>query len=84
MDRGAWQATVHWVTKSWTQLSVCAHTHTHTHRRSIPYRIPVIDTDGRGRAGDLCPSPCDFPQTMQQEILLFCIQSLPLLSGKHY
>ena len=20
MDRGAWQATVHWVTKSWTQL----------------------------------------------------------------
>ena len=28
MDRGAWQATVHGVTKSWTQLSV--HTHTHT------------------------------------------------------
>ena len=21
MDRGAWQATVHWVTKSWTRLS---------------------------------------------------------------
>ena len=21
MDRGAWQATVHWVTESWTQLS---------------------------------------------------------------
>ena len=59
-------------------------THTHTHRGSIPYRIPVNDTDGRGRAGDLCPSHCDFPQTMQQEILLFCIQSLPLLSGKHY
>ena len=33
MDRGAWQATVHGVTKSWTQLSVCAHrgAHTHTH-----------------------------------------------------
>ena len=22
MDRGAWRATVHWVTKSWTRLSV--------------------------------------------------------------
>ena len=26
MDRGAWQSTVHGVTKSWTQLSACAHT----------------------------------------------------------
>ena len=26
MDRGAWQATVHWVSESWTQLST-AHTH---------------------------------------------------------
>ena len=33
MDRGAWQATVHRVIKSWTQLSdlACVHTHTHTH-----------------------------------------------------
>ena len=35
MDRGAWWATVHGVTKSWTQLrdwacGACAHTHTHT------------------------------------------------------
>ena len=32
-DRGAWQATVHGVPKSWTWLSacVCAHTRTHTH-----------------------------------------------------
>ena len=29
MDRGPWQATVHGVTKSLTQL--CANTHTHTH-----------------------------------------------------
>ena len=29
MDRGAWRALVHWVKKSWSQLS--AHTHTHTH-----------------------------------------------------
>ena len=28
MDRGAWQATVHGITQSWTQLST--HTHTHT------------------------------------------------------
>ena len=37
MDRGAWQAIVHGVTKSQTQLSKCdvqytgTHTHTHTH-----------------------------------------------------
>ena len=37
MDRGAWQATVHRVSKSWTRLSnqtrARAHTHTHTHTR---------------------------------------------------
>ena len=31
MDRGAWWAMAHGVTKSQTQLSTCAHTHTHTH-----------------------------------------------------
>ena len=31
MDREAWQATVHGVAKSQTQLSTPAHTHTHTH-----------------------------------------------------
>ena len=30
MDRGAWSATAHVVTKSWTQLSDWTHTHTHT------------------------------------------------------
>ena len=30
MARGAWRATVHGVTKSWTQLSMHMHTHTHT------------------------------------------------------
>ena len=30
-DRGAWQATVHGLAKSWTQLSDCACVHTHTH-----------------------------------------------------
>ena len=37
----AWRATVHGVTKSWTQLSACArtrvHTHTHTHTRNGRY-----------------------------------------------
>ena len=31
MEREVWQATVHGVTKSQTQLSARAHTHTHTH-----------------------------------------------------
>ena len=35
MDWGAWQATVHGVTKSWTQLSAHTHTHTHTHPTPI-------------------------------------------------
>ena len=34
MDRGAWCATVHGVTKSQTQLST--HTHTHTHNPLAP------------------------------------------------
>ena len=33
MDRGAWQVTVHGVTKSQTRLSARAHTHTHPHTR---------------------------------------------------
>ena len=33
MDKGAWWATIHGFTKSWTQLSRCTHVriHTHTH-----------------------------------------------------
>ena len=31
MDRGAWQAAVHGITKSWTCARTRAHTHTHTH-----------------------------------------------------
>ena len=31
MDRGAWRATVHGITKSQTQLHRLTHTHTHTH-----------------------------------------------------
>ena len=31
MDRGAWRATVHGVTKGWICLSVYTHTHKHTH-----------------------------------------------------
>ena len=32
MDRGALQATIHRVAKSWTRLSDSAHAHTHTNR----------------------------------------------------
>ena len=38
MDRGAGRATVHGVTKSWTQLSVRAHTHTQTLTSSHTYK----------------------------------------------
>ena len=31
MDRGAWWATVHGVSKSWTEATSHTHTHTHTH-----------------------------------------------------
>ena len=37
MDRGAWEATIHGVTKSWTQLSMHKriHTHIHTHTHNL-------------------------------------------------
>ena len=34
MERGAWWATVHGITKSRTQLSMCVHACTYTHRHS--------------------------------------------------
>ena len=34
MNRGAWQATVHGVSKKWTQLGIHTHTHTHTHTQT--------------------------------------------------
>ena len=52
MDRGAWQAIVHGVAKSWTWMSnwatehtcVLAHTHTHTHTHCIIIcEYPCID-----------------------------------------
>ena len=51
MDKGAWQATVPGVTKSWTHLSNWAgmHTHTHTH---IPWKVP--NTTGRFRSMRNC------------------------------
>ena len=32
--RGAWRATVHGVTESWTQFDTHTHTHTHTHENN--------------------------------------------------
>ena len=37
MDRGAWWAMAHGVTKSQTQLSTCARTHTHTHTHTCAH-----------------------------------------------
>ena len=39
MDRGAWQATVYEVAKSWTRLSMHTHTHTYTCRHLSPFLI---------------------------------------------
>ena len=47
LDRGAQWATVHGVTKSWTQwnqLSMCAHTHTHAHTHTCTYRHTHVRT----------------------------------------
>ena len=41
MDGGAWQATVHGVTKTETQLSVHAHTHTHTHTHTHELEVHI-------------------------------------------
>ena len=35
MNRGAWQGSVHGITKSQTQLSTHTHTRTHTHTQSF-------------------------------------------------
>ena len=40
MDRGAWQATVHGVSKSCIQLSK-SHTHTHTHTLPVSFSSTV-------------------------------------------
>ena len=47
MDRGAWQATAHRVTKSWTRLNNWANTHTYTRKKkkavfSVLHRIHEV------------------------------------------
>ena len=41
MDRGAWRATVHGVSKSRPQLSTHTHTHTHAHTYIFPGFFPL-------------------------------------------
>ena len=43
MNRGAWRATVHGVTKSCTQLNVRAHAHTHTRMGYSPWGHKELD-----------------------------------------
>ena len=51
MDRGAWQAVVHGVTKSWTCEHARIHTHTHTHNYLYFTRFTPTHcwSDGRRR-----------------------------------
>ena len=62
MDRGAWQATVHWVTKSWTRLSDSHSLHNvrkaylFSNKGKRSERVVVVD-GGRGtsdKCGVLC------------------------------
>ena len=39
MDRGAWWATIHRVTKSWTHLNTHTHTHTHLNFLAMPCNV---------------------------------------------
>ena len=41
MDREAWWATVHGVTRSWMWLSTHTHTHTHTHTQML-YTVVLV------------------------------------------
>ena len=47
VDRGAWQATVRGVAKSWTSLSNIAHTQTHTNQNIEAYflKLPFVNLD---------------------------------------
>ena len=57
MDRGAWWATVHGVSKSQTQLKPLS-THTHTQRSSTHMReIPTLKTSSGGKEAFLAYLP---------------------------
>ena len=56
MDRGAWLAIVHSVTRSWTQLSTHAYTHTrartHTHTHTWGRWLTAEDKDINSQVSD--------------------------------
>ena len=67
MDIGAWQATVHGVTKSWTQLKQL-HTHTHTHTSPSQALLPIPSPwllSPACPAGSLLPSHLGLGQSLQ-------------------
>ena len=45
MERGAWGATVHGVSKSWTQLSDSEHTHMQSERTYLWYLVKNMSTE---------------------------------------
>ena len=58
MDRGGWWATVFWVTRSQTWLSVHTQTHTYTYGRfSLIYIIPAAAAAAKSLQS--CPTLCD-------------------------
>ena len=50
MDRGAWQATVHRVAKSWTRLSM--------HARQLKYKYSWGDSPLEPELADICKGHC--------------------------
>ena len=50
MDRGAWQATIHGVTKSWTQLSIYVEKERATHSSILVWEISWTEEPGRLRS----------------------------------
>ena len=58
MDRGAWQAAVHGVAKSWTQLNTCVSTY---HISSVQFSCWVVSDSLRPHESQHARSPCPSP-----------------------
>ena len=66
MDRGAWWATVHEITKSWIPLST--HTHTHTHTQTLKWR------ESRLKTGIMLPQDRELSEVKREAWSRFCLE----------